>query len=137
MQRSLQSIVFKIGILLASIFLGYFIYIAWWKPLPKGPRIAFELMEHFNDSGIKVSMRTIPNMKKEVHVQLEYTIEDYPLPISVSVYHSTQDAKDNFSSVAKSPNLNFATQNGELILFLVNWEQSEMTEKVLNAFKSS
>lgn len=125
----------KVLVLIGVLAIGYFSYLTWWKPASQIPQIAFVLQSHFKKSGIQTKVTSIPHSVSNIIAQIEYTIDDYPLPISVSVYKDENDARSALGLIKQSPNLNFPVQNGELLLFLVHGENDDMAKNILNAFR--
>lgn len=126
----------KCLVLFGALVIGYFSYLTWWKPVSEIPQIAFILQSHFKESGIQTKVTSIPYSVSGVVAHIEYTIDDYPVAISVSVYQDENTAKNALGLIEQSPNLNFPVQNGELLLFLVHGEKDDMTKNILSAFKS-
>tara|TARA_R110001599_G_scaffold342144_2_gene563626 strand:+ start:1584 stop:1979 length:396 start_codon:yes stop_codon:yes gene_type:complete len=126
----------KVFVLIGVLIISYFSYLTWWKSIPEIPQIAFVLQNHFQKSGIQTKATSIPYSVGGVVAHIEYTIDDYPVAISVSVYQDENEAKKALDSIEQSPNLNFPIQNGELLLFLVHGEEDDMKKNILKAFRS-
>jgi len=126
--------VISIVVLIIVGFALYWIYLGFFRPLPELPTVAKELESHFKKFGLKVSPKTIRQGYHDLVAQVEYDFEDYPLGISLSICKSVVSANKHFASIQDNPNLNFPVQKGNLILFLVYWEESDLTNKVLEAF---
>lgn len=131
----MAKVISIVGIILAAL-MGYWVYLGFFKPLPEVPTIAKKLGAHFEKSGIKVAPRTIRHGYHDLVAQVEYDIEDYPLGISLSVCKSVDSAKRHFASIKDSPNLNFSVQKGNLVLYLIYWKESDLTNKVLESFNT-
>jgi hypothetical protein len=120
----------------AIVCLSYWAYIGFLKPIAPIPAIANELKAHFSENGLVVTARAIRHGFSEVEAAIEYELPDEPRGISVAVCGSVEAARAHYLSVKNSPNLNFATRNGRMVLFLTYWEESELTNKVLEAFST-
>ncbi len=114
----------------------YYVYLGFFKPIAPVPSVAYELAAHFSRYGIVVNPSSIRHGYSDLEAAVDFTFKDRPLPISVSVCDSLESAKKHFLAAKGSPNLNYPAKNGQLVMYLVYWEESEFTNKKLEAFNA-
>lgn len=122
------------------LFVGFWIYRTFLRPVdPLQPEI-LELSNHFNESGLNVRPYAVRHgfSHSVVVAASGFQINDFPLAIMVDLCPNVQSAQEHYLSVKESPNLMHPHRNGRLVLYLPMWgdDTKNMANKVIRIFKS-
>jgi len=122
------------------LFAGEWIYRGFLRPIDPLTPDVLALAEHFRSSGIDVRPYPVRNGFRHsvLRAAAAFEIKGYPLPVSIDVCPNATVAATHLVSVASSPNLMGAMQNGRLVMLLPMWgdDTADMARKVHNAFSS-
>ena len=122
------------------VFVGYFAYPLWIRPIDQPTRQLLGLEAHFNAHGIPGHLYAVKHTFSHTKIKAAgaYEIKDYPLPVSLLSCTTEAEA---IARSAHDPNYPEALQpirNGVLVLSFIMWgdDTYDMAQSVKNAFQS-
>jgi hypothetical protein len=124
-------------------FSGEWIYRSFLRPIDQLQPEVIALAEHFNKNGMKVTPYAVRHgfRHSDRLASAGFQISNYPLPISIELCPNEEKALELVRIAKVSPNLEYPTRNGNLVMILPMWgddtkEMATKAQKIFLSFKN-